>query len=368
MHIDGVFVQQHGHGVAVHFADDPVTGRVSDVNDDEVLAGGRAQGNFAGGEILRHPVVPPVHMAQDVLLLQEAQQFLRGGGVAEGVAVLKGQLIGGALEVAEEDVQVVRIEQGVFRGLMQEVVRVADDILVDGRRGRHKEYDAGALAPSRAPRLLPRAGNGAGISAQNAGIQRADVDAQFKGVGGHHRVNLPGAEAALDFPSLGGQVSAPVAPHASRVAQGVAHQILQVFRQHLHRQPGAGKGDGLDAVFQQHARNLPGFGNHAPADAQLAVDHRRVVEHKMPLAHGRAVVIDEGHVPAGEGFRQFLRVGDGGGAEDELRMTAVELAQTHQAAQHIGQVGAEHAAVGVDFVDDNIFQVFKQFDPFGVVG
>ena len=307
-------------------------------------------------------------MAQDAFLLQEAQQLLWGGGVAEAVAVLDGKLIGGALEVAEENVQVIGVEQRVFRGLVQEVVRVADDILVDGRRGCHEEHNAGALAPSGASRLLPRAGDGAGVSAQHARIQRADVDAQFEGVGGHHRVNLPGTKPALDFPALGGQVSAPVAPHPARVAQGVTHQILQVFRQHLHRQPGAGEGDGLDAVFQQHARDLTGFGNHALADAQLAVDHRRVVEHKVPLAHGRAVVVDEGHVPAGEGFRQLLRVGDGGRAEDVLRMAAVELAQPHQPAQHVGQVGAEHAAVGVDFVDDDVFQVFKQLDPLGVVG
>ena len=49
-------------------------------------------------------------------------------------------------------------------------------------------------------------------------------------------------------------------------------------------------------------------------------------------------------------------------------MAAVELAQPHQPAQHVGQVGAEHAAVGVDFVDDDVFQVFKQLDPLGMVG
>ena len=49
-------------------------------------------------------------------------------------------------------------------------------------------------------------------------------------------------------------------------------------------------------------------------------------------------------------------------------MTAVEGAQPHETTQHVGQIGAENAPVGVNLVNDDIAQVFKQLYPLGVVG
>ena len=59
---------------------------------------------------------------------------------------------------------------------------------------------------------------------------------------------------------------------------------------------------------------------------------------------------------------------DGGGAADVGGVGTVEGADAVEAAQDIGKVAAEHAAVGVDLVDDHILEVFEQFHPFGVVG
>ena len=189
-------------------------------------------------------------MTDDVGLGEELQQLRHAWGIAKGVAVLKGQLEGRALEVAEEDVQVIRIQQGVFRALAKEIIRVADDILVDrGGRG-HIKYDAGALAAASAAGLLPGRSNGARVAAQHTGVQRADVDAEFQGVGGDDRVYIAGSQALFDLAALCGEVSAAIAAHPARVAQRIAHQVLQVLRQHLHRQTGTGEGDGLNAVFQ----------------------------------------------------------------------------------------------------------------------
>ena len=49
-------------------------------------------------------------------------------------------------------------------------------------------------------------------------------------------------------------------------------------------------------------------------------------------------------------------------------MAAVELAQAHQPSQDVGQVGAEHAAIGVNLVNDDVAQVLEQLDPLGVMG
>lgn len=40
VHVDGEFVQQHGHGEAIHFADHAVILRIRNVDDDEVLVAG----------------------------------------------------------------------------------------------------------------------------------------------------------------------------------------------------------------------------------------------------------------------------------------------------------------------------------------
>ena len=41
-------------------------------------------------------------------------------------------------------------------------------------------------------------------------------------------------------------------------------------------------------------------------------------------------------------------------------MAAIKRAQAHQAAEHVGQMASEHAAVGVQFVDDDVLDVYKR--------
>ena len=53
VHVDGVLVQEHRHGEAIHFADDPVLLRVGSIDDHEVFfCRSRTQADLAGGEIL----------------------------------------------------------------------------------------------------------------------------------------------------------------------------------------------------------------------------------------------------------------------------------------------------------------------------
>ena len=60
------------------------------------------------------------------------------------------------------------------------------------------------------------------------------------------------------------------------------------------------------------------------------------------------------------------RVGDGGGAEDELRGAAVALSQAAQAAQHQGGVAAEGALVGVCLVHHHKHQAAQEAGKTGV--
>ena len=368
MHINCILMQKHGHGEAIHFADDPVLLGVGNIHDQEILVAGGAQGDARLGEFLRHPVIPAAHVAQNVLLAKVFQQFLRGRFAFEIFPVHKGQLVGGALDVVHEDVQIFRIDQRVFRGLAKEVIRMSNHVLIQRAGGGHHNQQRG-VAPATGPaRLLPGAGDGAGIAAQHAGVQLADVDAQFQGVGGNHGGDPARPKLPFDFPALGGQIAAPIPPNPARVAQRIPHQILQIAHQHLHRQSGTGEDDVRNVVFQKIGGDVPGFGNGARPNAQLGVYHRRIVKHHVAFPGRCAVFVDEQHFPAGHGLRQFPGIANGGGTADENRIGAVKPANALQAADDVGQVGAENAPVSVNFVNDHIAQVFKELYPLGVMG
>ena len=250
----------------------------------------------------------------------------------------------------------------------EEIVGVLDHILVQ-RSGRgHQNGQRRVLAPSGAARLLPGAGDGAGIAAQHARREGADVDAQLQRIGGHDHVHLARSQAALDFATLGGQIAAAVAAHTAGKAVGGTGAFLEVPGDDLHLNPAFAKHDGGNIISQKPFGDAPDLVDHAAADAQLAVDHGRVVKHEMPLAHGRAVFGDGGDFPPGQLGGQLHGVGDGGAAQDEARVAAIKRAQAHQAAKHVGQMASEYAAVGVQFVDDDVFEIFKQLDPSGMVG
>ena len=101
VHINGVFVQQHGNGETVHFANDPVMGRIGNVDDDEVLRRSAAQGNFPRRKFFFHPVIFAVEMTQNVVFYQIFQTFFRVRQTAETLAVPEGQLVSGAFQMGK---------------------------------------------------------------------------------------------------------------------------------------------------------------------------------------------------------------------------------------------------------------------------
>ena len=88
----------------------------------------------------------------------------------------------------------------------------------------------------------------------------------------------------------------------------------------------------------------------------------------MTLAARGAVFVDQRDGRLDQFFGQFLRVADGGGGEDELRICAVKGRHAFQAPDDIGHVRAEDPAIGVQFVDDHEFQVAEEVGPVGVMG
>ena len=75
--------------------------------------------------------------AVDQAVLAQDVQHLLDVDAAEGVGAAERQLEGRALHVVDQDVQVVGVDERVLGRGVEEVGRMAHDVLVDRRRRRH---------------------------------------------------------------------------------------------------------------------------------------------------------------------------------------------------------------------------------------
>ncbi len=108
----------------------------------------------------------------------------------------------------------------------------------------------------------------------------------------------------------------------------------------------------------------------ARADAELLVHDGRVVEEEFPLSARRAAVVDELDVALfepEEARRVLARISDRRRRADEQRARPVKARDAHQAADHVGDVRPEDAAVRVELVDDDVLQRLERARPRGVV-
>ena len=150
----------------------------------------------------------------------------------------------------KQNVKIVGLYQRVFRRGLEKVIRVLNDILIQRRGGSDQNGHGGVPAPAGPSGLLPGGSDGAGIAAQHAGAQRADVHAQFQRIGGNDHVYFARPKTAFDLPALAGQIAAPIAPYPAGEAVSVPDAVLQITGQHLHLHPAFGKNDRRDTVAQ----------------------------------------------------------------------------------------------------------------------
>ena len=87
----------------------------------------------------------------------------------------------------------------------------------------------------------------------------------------------------------------------------------------------------------------------------------------MTLAARRAAGGDQFDRLPDDAFGQLPRVADGRGAAQKPRPHAVERGQPAQTPQHVGEVGTEDAAIGVQFVDHHEAQPAKEPFPLRMV-
>ena len=90
---------------------------------------------------------------------------------------------GCAFEVADQNDQVVWIKGGVLGAALEEIVRVADDVLIGGTAGSDHHHRTEILTAPGPAGLLPGAGYGPRVPGHHAHIQPAYINAQFQSIG-----------------------------------------------------------------------------------------------------------------------------------------------------------------------------------------
>ncbi len=143
--------------------------------------------------------------------------------------------------------------------------------------------------------------------------------------------------------------------------------ILEIRRQQLDRQAALREHDQLELVLQELERYSPRFRQIRSSNTELGVDDRRVHEQEELLSARRAALVDELERLAGQPFGKFARVRDRRRRADEDGVRSVVAAHALHTTQDVREVTAEHAAIGMQFVDDDEAQVLEELRPAGMV-
>ena len=269
-----------------------------------------------------------------------------------------------------EDLRVLVVEDRRLDGALEEVVGVAAEELVERVLAGDVDGEAAAAPAGAAPHLAQR-GDGAGERDDDRGVELADVDAELQRVGRDHRAQLAADQAALQLAALLGGVAGAVGGDAARRARGQSSARsaatslcststpLRDFMKQISRAPSRTRRASSSAASPSEERRWP-RASSVSGGFQTAICRPGAGE---PSSSIRREVLQPG-----QALGQLDGVGDRGGGEQEARRVAVGGGDPAQAAQDVGDVRAEHAAVDVGLVDDDDREVREQLGPGGVVG
>src|SRR5467141_3506929 len=287
--------------------------------------------------------------------------------IAEFVAWSNGQFERSTFQMIDEDFQIVWLDEGVLRRVAEEIVGMAHDELIERRGGSHQHGARASAAAASAPSALPGDGDGAWIAGHDDGIEGADINAELKRARRNNSTDFSIAEATFDFAALIRQVAAAVSANGFRFSRQPGIRLLQIGKENLRVQARVREDHGLQIVFQEFLRHARSFVDIAAADAERAIHDGRIVENESFLCGGRAVGIEDFDFGFEKAGSEVAGIGNGCRATDELRIAAVEASDAAKAAQHVAQVAAEDAAVGVQFVDHDVTEVFEEARPASMV-
>ncbi len=373
MDVDRVVENQLLGARPVHLPDDAAASS-GHIHDDDVVGGSRAERKLLAGVAVGGPIPAPARKADDALFLQESERLGRefralGPAFAEAGALGEGQLECRAFHVIDENEGVVQVDAGLFGRLGEKVFRMAGEILIQRRGGRHEDRHRGGAAPPRPARLLPEGSSAPRIAGHDRGVQAADVYAQLQGVGRHDTVDRPLAQAFFNGAPLRGQEPRPVGAHRDPpvLVVGIREALGHVARDELDLEPRSREEDRLHAHAEQFERDALGFRGARAAQPLHRIDDGRIIEdHRLAARPGAAPVHKDDRL-LHERLGELPGIGDRRRAEDEGRVRAVEGGDALQPPNHVADVAAEYAAVAVHLVDHDVFEARKEGYPLGVV-
>ena len=144
-------------------------------------------------------------------------------------------------------------------------------------------------------------------------------------------------------------------------------QPLQVGQKDLDTGARSTEGDRLQLAPDQLGDQSAGLEDGGAAHPHAAIDQRRVPEPDAARRAWCSVAVDAVHGALEQSLGELGRIADRRRAGDDRGLAAVEAAQPEEPPQHVGEVRAEDAAVGVELVDDDVAQILEEPHPAGVV-
>ena len=159
-------------------------------------------------------------------------------------------------------------------------------------------------------------------------------------------------ESLLDGAAVLGQVARAVGPDSTRQRDGLLLQaVAGVDIDKLGGLAAAAKGDGANLVLHQLGKDVRGLGVRAAARRLLFVDERRVPQHEVLPAVGRAVVVDDLEGQPRQALGVLSRIRHRRRAQHKLRRAAVEGADAPQPTDDVRHVRPEDPAVDMALVE-----------------
>ena len=149
-----------------------------------------------------HELAAVRRLQQQALGIELAGGGQGGGARQHGFAGAQGHFGGGAFQMSGQDDLVVRVDHGLFRRAAEKIFGISGKVLVQRVLARHNDHGGFLLRPPHAAATLQGGHDRAGITHQDADIQPADVDAQFKGAGADHGQQVAAGHARFDAAAL----------------------------------------------------------------------------------------------------------------------------------------------------------------------
>ena len=245
---------------------------------------------------------------------------------------------------------------------------MVDQVGVERVVARDEHTQGVATGAAGPPDLLPQRGPRARESPEEHGVQPGDVDAQLEGVGRRQTDEPTVAQRLLQRTAFLRKVAPAVRRHGVRERRvDLGEQPARPERDGFGSLARTHEGKGADVVDDQVGEQVGELrGDRAPhrsAVLALVGDEGRLPQGQRDLA-ARGGVVGHGHDrQAGQPARRDLGLRDCRRGEHERRVGAVQTGDATEPPDHLGHVGAEHAAVVVALVDDDVAQAPEEPAP-----